>query len=293
MTTIDLIFVVLGAYYLFEIVFLVPSNAIVFRKDWGRGYRAYAASDSTQNLVGRIVVVSGWLPTSSAFLSDLGPGYLLPPADPPSSAGSIAERSFDLEEVRLRLRIHRTETGPIRFASSLLFLFVFGLLPMVHYVGAPVGVSELLAIYLGLMTSIGWMYWFAHRAIHPEKRGQRIGHVLGMWLSPASAMMFERALARGALFGLHPLAIARILCEVKVFEELAGRFLRAVSTSETAVERGRILHFLEKEGFDPARLVRTPERQPASESYCPRCHEQFSAARDDCPRCSIAVVPWG
>jgi hypothetical protein len=109
---------------------------------------------------------------------------------------------------------------------------------------------------------------------------------------------------------MHPLAAVRLLCSDEVFRNLAQDFLRelrypamplcprperlARETEEFA--RGLSLRtlegFLRHNKLNSDSLLQPPTaKEPSSQSFCPRCHAQFTARTGTCQDCGgVALV---
>ena len=115
MSTVDLIFLVLGIFYVADAVMLVPPAAVVFYKHRG-SYRPVAASENSYGFGGRRLLLSGLLPWVRQVVTEIpgfrwldgqlgvGPGYLLPPSVPPAPTAKV-------EAVQVRAKAEAVEVG--------------------------------------------------------------------------------------------------------------------------------------------------------------------------------------
>lgn len=213
-------------------------------------------------------------------------------------------RSLDAEAIRARLNDWRARTTLLRWNCSVLFVYLFVLVPV------PVTLRGLLSTWpwlLGLLVAqmgmIAWLFRRAHRALFPEEKEARWTATMTILLSPPVAIRANDILLRdlGSLF--HPLAVARILCNEKYFGEMASRALRelhfplpsAVTPGTPAHDaedwnRAALLRSVERcvaaSGTPPAELLGPPARESAlCLSYCPRCWNQYRFADGVCPDC--------
>jgi hypothetical protein len=109
-------------------------------------------------------------------------------------------------------------------------------------------------------------------------------------------------LAKHALHGLHPLAVAAALLEPVALRRFGETLLRdadnpknpvcisdAAGSADVEEEhrhaiRGRLEEVLADAGIDPVALLSAPEPEEDCDAFCPRCLAQYRAAPacDDC-----------
>ncbi len=213
-------------------------------------------------------------------------------------------RILDAEEIRARLNDWRARTALLRQICSILFVYLFLLVPVVvTFRGLLSTWPWLLGLLVAQMAVIAWLFRRAHRALFPEDKEARWTATLTILLSPPVAIRANDILLR-ELFSLrHPLAVAWILCSEKYFREMASRALRelhfplpsAVTPGTPALEaedwnRAALLRSVERfvaaSGTPPEALLGPPARESdLCLSYCPRCWNQYRFADGACPDC--------
>jgi hypothetical protein len=224
------------------------------------------------------------------------------------------ESSFDVKELKRRWDEFRSETPGLRLNANFLFLYLFVIIPLALWrFGLSFAWPWLLAGLLACTLSIALRFHRAHKRFFPQAEDERFTHFIILLLSPASSVRARDLLTRPLLERFHPLAIAQVLCSVPAFEQLAAQFLRelrfpalplcprsepnAQATARYAREflLRTLETFLKRNGCRPEKLLQAPLRSdPNCQSYCPRCHSQFTVLVGSCPDCGgIELVPFG
>jgi hypothetical protein len=222
----------------------------------------------------------------------------------------------DTQAAQARLDEFHRSTKILAVFCSLLFADVFLLAPLLIfcYAATPWAMPVLwlyLIVFLGVWFSTILEFYKAHRAIYPDQTGARRKHLVTMFLSPAAAMRARDLLSRELLVGYHPLTVALLLCPAELRADLAGRWIRDAGNPQLPVcppagenalateswFRARMCDALDRcvrrAGLRLERLRRAPPPdEPEAQSYCPRCHGQYTVAGGSCRYCGgIALVP--
>jgi hypothetical protein len=206
------------------------------------------------------------------------------------------------------------ETAALRWASFALAILIF--------VGAPAASITLgfARIWLLLLAGVflatwitGALFFRAHRRLLPEARLERIGQLAMVALLPISPLIAVRAvdaIARSALHGFHPLAVAIALTPPEQQRAFATHLIRdarwprrPVCLSDEpgaprveAAYREALLRHLEELAEQASIAAADVTARPALEeglaarSYCPRCHAQFEHDVDVCADCGGVPV---
>jgi hypothetical protein len=218
-------------------------------------------------------------------------------------------RLLDDEAIRARLDDWRKRTALLRWNCSVLFVYLFFLVPV------PVTLRGLLSTWpwlLGLLVAqmgiIAWLFRRAHRALFPDEKEARWTATLTILLSPPVAIRANDILLRELFSLFHPLAVAQTLCSEKYFREMASRTLRELRFPlPSAVAPGTPAHhaedwnraallrsverFVAASGTPPEELLGPPARESAlCLSFCPRCWNQYRFVDGACPDCGGIAV---
>ena len=229
--------------------------------------------------------------------------------------GRMLYEMTDTQAAQSRLDEFRRSTKLLAIFCSLLFADVFLLAPLLiyRYAATPSAMPVLwfyLIVSLGLWFSTILEFYEAHRALYPEQTGARRRHLVTMLLSPAAAMRARDLLSRELLVCYHPLTVALLLCPAGLRADLAGRWIRDAHNPQLpacppagenalATEawfRAQMCEALERcarrAGLRLEQLQRAPPPDgPEAQSYCPRCHGQYTVAGGSCGYCGgIALV---
>jgi len=212
----------------------------------------------------------------------------------------------DIDAIKQRLSMLRCEAAPLKVASTILFLYTFGLGALLYYL-AETGSAYHLWVYLGGFAAY-WLFavltfYSAHRRLYPNCVAERRKCCATMILSPAAAMRGPSLLSRNLLASYHPVAAAAVVCSQQMFLEFAKPFLLdlqysmpiaacAENSASLRTEqwfrarlRIRLCEVLRCVGLDAADLVKPPAPDPDARSYCPRCQSQFVLDDGTCENC--------
>ena len=210
----------------------------------------------------------------------------------------------DTAEVEQRLERHRKASWPLRLLSNLTLAYLFIFLPFA--IGLPLTEIHWAWWLLGLpplMAAVSATFFFAHRRLYPEEGWDRGFHLALMVLSPLAVIRAGDALSAPLMSGLHPLAVARVLCPEQELRVMARRSLldlRSPMEPTSPVDapgareteswyREQLLAALEgmlyEAGLDPEDLTEPPDPDGESQSYCPRCQAQYVIPEGTCKDC--------
>lgn len=259
---VELILVILAAFYCFECMHWVGVQTICFSSARGP-LRWYTSPRILSNDRGGLVLANplpwretvicqgrantSWLPVGDATTVDA-----LDQNTPrePSSARVVA--AIDRAALVARRKQVRQAIRPLRSWTTFLFVWVFAVGPGLYYLALPVplyGNGMVLALYLFGAWLAWWLtiraYFKTHRVVQPKLRGERWKHALMMLVSPATAMRGVQAIITRAYLDFHPLVIAVEVCAIDDVKALAGQFLRQnryLPPSDEAVARAGHSH---------------------------------------------------
>jgi hypothetical protein len=239
--------------------------------------------------------------------------HKLPITDRKRAIEQGIEQSFDLKEIEQRWNEFQVETQGLRLNTNFLFLYLFGILPLVLWrLGLSATWPWLLTGLLVCTLTIALQFGRTHKRLYPKAEDERFTHFIILFLSPASAVRARDVLTRSLLEKFHPVALARTFCSDQAFEALAEQVLRELRYPALpvcphpdplahAAERyarefqlQTLEHFLRRNGCRPENLVKPPPVADLSaKSFCPRCHAQFTMLEGSCQDCGgIQIIPF-
>lgn len=225
---------------------------------------------------------------------------------------------FDLNATRQSVAAWRSATRILRFSATLLFLWIFPF-GLARYYDLLPGRPDLstLVLYLAGFFLLWWytngLVYLSHRRLQPLERASRWKAVFTAFVSPAVPLRAADHLAREQFALVHPLTLAAALSAPAEIREVVAISLRDLryprlpeappEASATALatirEYRRIqLQFAtrlaEELGFDAESLVAPPvPEHPDSESYCPRCVQEYTRRDAHCLECgNRPTVPF-
>ncbi|HKS37987.1 MAG TPA: hypothetical protein VJW76_12395, partial [Verrucomicrobiae bacterium] len=191
----------------------------------------YASWDDLQPLQidGRKVLVGGalFLTATSTFGARhtgdlLGRLRKLSKDDRAAAIHQALSESLDTRKVSEHLREYRRRSNPIRIFANFLFIYLFLIVPpLIWRFGFGVLGLCLLGGMLAQTITLALLFRSAHKALYPDAREERFKPFLTMLLAPPAAIRAPDVLGRHLLEPFHPLAVARILCSPKRFQDFA------------------------------------------------------------------------
>jgi hypothetical protein len=235
---------------------------------------------------------------------DLERARLAPPKQRESVLREILRRRFDAAEAAARPRRLGRSVRLLRVSSNLLWLFLFGGLGVAAFSGhvliliAAAALSVLLwpvnaLIFARTLRRLDWL----DRESWPTTGKRWVAY-----LSPLSGLRATDLIAREALAGLDPLAVAAALLSADDLAAFARPRLVAVAPRPDAPlpwwreqQRQQIERLLRERKLDPEQLLAAPRPEGTHvATYCPSCRAQYEPSRragEPCPDQSCADVP--
>lgn len=217
------------------------------------------------------------------------------------AATAAAERGHDVAAVKARLRAFEKATARLGIYGNAWLPLMLGGAYGLFFVPAALDRWPYLLGAMGVLLVLTWVELFiAHRRLYPDLRGERWLKLMLMVLSPPAASRARAWLARDALAGFHPLAVAAALLPQDDFRAFAGEVWRDLvhplgpddpeAAADLTAARARLMtahrRLLVAQGVEPDSLDGPPEvLEPSVRAYCPRCHETFLDPDGDCSDC--------
>lgn len=140
-----------------------------------------------------------------------------------------------------------------------------------------------------------------HRVFQKNSTSARRSRVLALALAPPATIRVRDFLSRELLERFHPLAVARAVCseeDSRQFTSIEFRKLKFPAAFEKSDTRCPVESWIREEWLKAVQdwagtefvdfrlLLQAPERQhPASQSYCPRCLQEYTQSGGECPDC--------
>jgi len=203
-----------------------------------------------------------------------------------------------ITDVRRRVRLWRRAIVPLRFLSSILFVFVFVFCPVAIWLRGlspmwPVLLVELVVIVA--VTALEFRY--LHHRLLPTRIEERRSKLVVMALSPLAAMRATDALTQRLLDDLHPVPVALALCDRDTAAVIVRRWLADSGIAEEVRWGERSVEGLSRDAQTADLLLRQgglslgavlappPPENDGCRSYCPRCGAQYTLIRGTCGTC--------
>jgi hypothetical protein len=141
----------------------------------------------------------------------------------------------------------------------------------------------LLLVLIALTAPVVVTFYRAHRTLYPDDREDRVTRAVTMALAPVGAVRGLDAIAWDVVTGFDPLAVTAVACDRPTFvrEARRARFdaKRAGDASLHSIERLIDRMNVREE------VLRPVSEDPATQSYCPRCGNQYVARSGSCADC--------
>jgi hypothetical protein len=208
--------------------------------------------------------------------------------------GSPAEARLDVPEAEKAVQGVFRASRLVLPGSQVLLVYLVGFVPLVLLGNiVPHGWKVLGATLAVLQVFMAVTFFLAHGKLHPQAVGDRIQHLVIMFFFPPAGVFASDHLANRTLDGLHPLAVALVLCPRDDARKMAEEYLRAWKNPLTGEDTEGVAAYLAtaekllvERDWDPAVLAGPPEPdEAASLAFCPRCHAQFLTVEGTCPDC--------
>lgn len=211
----------------------------------------------------------------------------------------------DMEAAKRRAGEFFEATKKLRFWSFWVAMTAFVFAPGLSILYGFVNIWPILLVLLYLPTwGSAFLYYRAHKKLFPQgTRLSRIGHTLLIALLPINAMRACDSLAKNALLGFHPLAVAAFLASEEQRKAFAAHLIRdlheprrpvCLNEEEKAEQaeksfrellRSGIIALAQSMGLSEAAALQAPAREEGIQSYCPRCLAQFGEGVKECGDC--------
>jgi hypothetical protein len=220
-------------------------------------------------------------------------------------------KQFDARTATRLWREAEESIGVIRWASSILFVFMFiGVPALVTLYGLEQLIIPLAVGILALALQIAFLFFRAHRKLYPAESQERLESMVKMILCPPVSLRAADVLSRNLLAEYSPIVVANVLegPEGEGASQFAREFvldlqhpLKHEVTDEKATEtidwmnaaqlKACLEHVARDRKATGKSLLRAAQREGDSVSYCPRCLVQFVVgAGDECPDCPGVVL---
>ncbi len=280
--------------------------------DWEQVREATASLRDVQ-VNGERFVTTGSEQLARQLAALIGDLAALPAAERQQAIDGALDQALCPAAVRMRLDAWRGESHIAALLAQILFLFLYVLAPMAVLASSFAAAWPwLLAGLVGLVVMQAIAFYQAHRRLNPRQGLGRLQEILELLLCPPAGCRAHDKLARPLLATFHPLAVGRVLCTPEVFRELARATLRDLQHAAPphcpsddpgagrteASFRGRLreraLQLVREAGLEPRELLAPPPPEPGCQSFCPRCHCQYSLPEGLCEDClGVPLVRLG
>ncbi|HKP82308.1 MAG TPA: hypothetical protein VJT69_09825 [Pyrinomonadaceae bacterium] len=211
-------------------------------------------------------------------------------------------KQFATDEAAARLREGNDVIQPMRELSSILFLFLFVVTPVLVSSFSLMGlIIPVAAVMVILAVLIGILFYRAHKQLFPAEASERFENLVKMILCPPVSMRAPDILTRNLLAEYSPIVVASLLTgsgeqqfmrafildlqhplKHEVSDEVAEQTIgwTAAEQLNVCLEQVRAGRYLK-----PEELSAPTQREENSISYCPRCRCQFVVSAVECPDC--------
>ena len=217
-------------------------------------------------------------------------------------------KQFALDEAAALWRQGEKVIEPIRELSSILFLFLFVVTPILvmSFTLLPLIIPVAVVMFIMAIT-IGIMFYRAHKQFFPGEGSERFESLAKMILCPPVSIRAPDLLTRNLLSDYSPIVLAELLAQSReqpfvrayvldlqhplgheIADETAEQTIRWTAGQQLSVcldqiKGGRYLK--------PEELEAPSQREENSISYCPRCRCQFVVSDGECADCpGVALV---
>lgn len=209
-------------------------------------------------------------------------------------------KGTDLQKIRA-IRENNQPLAYIKMLSSLLFVNVFGILPLSLYSGLSsyVNLSVIVYLSIGVYLLILISAYISRRKMFGISKSQTLLAMLPTILSPVTAMRITKEMTKEIYSHFDYIAIAAELLPSNEFRSMmreeylrithANQDSRNAELSEfLSLRKSVLIGLLNDVGFSLEELIAAPKRQDSSAaSYCPICLSEYRLGTGKCIDCLI------
>lgn len=220
------------------------------------------------------------------------------------------DRALDLRAIHSRHADAKIWDFPLRILTNLLTIHLLVVSPYALMTQGILATWRWLLPIAGiLILATISLFLLAHRRLHPKDRGSRVQHGFLMLVFPPAACRAHDAISLDLFAGFHPVAIGAAIMDKEDRARWFSDRLRDLSyplsptvpdgpeaqtvDSFRILHRERVRHFVQSQGFSAAELEEgAPSNVGGAQSYCPRCHSEFTERPWECTTCGKATRPF-
>lgn len=213
---------------------------------------------------------------------------------------TFLDETTHLQEIRAS-RENRWPLTYVKILSSVLFVNIFGILPLILYtrLSAYVNLSLIVFASVFVYVLILLMVYVVRRKVIGTATGQTILMIIPEILLPVTAMHILKNLTKEMHMGFDYIAIAAALLPSDTFKRLMREDLLRITYAKEetqnaglreswSLRESTLYGLLAQTGIELKELFATPKRQDSSAvSYCPLCLNEYRFGVDKCIDCGI------
>ncbi len=235
----------------------------------------------------------GWGFVVLPLLPPFGPHFVASRRPLALLEGKSGRKALDVKETARKAAAMQSRLRPVHALAGALFLWCFGLVPLVYrWLGESLWLWIAVAVLLVMQAIQAALFL---RASRPEALGFALPHrrwkALAIALLPQFSIRAGDAVCKCWPLEPHPLAL-RLLMREDEWCRLAAESWRQEkyqgsqgAGKELSAQAEALIRFFKAQGIDPAAFELPPPRDSASLAYCPRCLTQFTRADGSCADC--------
>lgn len=215
---------------------------------------------------------------------------------------------FNSTTIGIGLNIINRKTKVLTVLCNIQFYILFVLAPLLVYLRGSIMILWIAAYLLISNIALITIYYLKHKIIYPELARERIADAFKMFFCPPLSIRATDLITAHMFSAYHPVALASKLLNPDDFKLFAKQAVLSHNIPPKLLEDEQqkntfewhlnmLADLLKKQlketGLDFDELRGSPEKEQNSESYCPRCHAQFTTKDGQCPDCSgIILTGW-
>ena len=217
---------------------------------------------------------------------------------------ALAE-SLDSQRVEARIQTTGVRLAQLRVACTVLFLLLFGIIPMASWwLPWPTSLWWLAPLFFLFLTFAVGLSCRGEYEWYGPRRAVLFGRAVIQTMAPTAAMRSSYLLTRDLLATSHPVAVTHVLCTRSVWIQVAQQILLEIhyplgpngrDVDETAQQAENwfnerlaacLTQCLRNAGSDADQLLAPPAQESChATAYCPRCHAQYTDVSAKCAPC--------
>ena len=209
------------------------------------------------------------------------------------------------DKIKELIKVFDEKTDKLSIICNVQFFVSFCIAPALVYVfGSAFIVWSCIYLIISNLCIIT-MFNIVHKYLLPEHAKERINDSFKMFFCPPLSIRAVDIISLPYLSNYHPLAVAYNTIDEARFQVFAKQALLSFNFPNELIKDMEFNHvlqwhldsmnssvskYLSEVGLDTKKMNDAPERSSDTNSFCPRCHTQFTLENGQCSECTGVML---